>query len=381
MDRDRYADGREEIGTGMTRTDRRRQRSQPGRGAQQSGGKESDFARCDWTGQAACDQFFRLREQPQFRGTGANGVLLPPHGLSVSRRPMAGVSVAEAYAHGLSYAEQVFGAGGFMLFFFACLTPMMALIYWSGRLDLDVFDFVMLALGVCMLWFMLRFDTSGYRSAPVMFNRATGQVHVFTDETKFWSLKPLWGGDRCSVQTYDWTNVRAQVSRFRVFTGNMTQDNAALSCLVLKSPSEPQIVAEFSLGITASALAIQLLLDHWEHIRRYMEHEGPMFQEGEGPYEQATTKSLLGAVFFGQPFIGPGWREQYENADLLTMIWQGVSPFFFPVTMLLGLCRWASYHLRSKPKWPAEVLASVGGAPLKGEALNAWRGEIGRAHV
>ncbi len=360
----------------MTRTDRRRQHGQEGRSASQAGAKESDFARFDWTGQAACDRFFRLHEVPQFRGTGTNGVVLPQHGLSVSRRPTVGISVIEAYVHGLSYAEQVFGAGGFMLFFFVCLTPLMTFFYWPGGIDLEVLDYGMLTFGVCTLWFMFRFDTSGYRSAPVMFNRATGQVHVFTDETKFWSLRPLWGGDRCSVQTYDWTNVRAQVSRFRVFTGNMAQDNAALSCLVLKSPSEPQVVAEFSLGITTSALAVQLLLDHWEHIRRYMEHEGPMFQDGEGPYEQATTKSLLGAVFFGQPFIGPGWREQYENADLLTMIWQGVSPFFFPVTMLLGLCRWASYHLRSKPRWPTEVLASVGGAPLKGKELDVWRSVI-----
>lgn len=352
---------------------RQRQRQKEREQNPPPGANESDFARYDWTGQAACDQFFKLHKEPAFGGTSDTGVVLPPHSLSVSRRPTAGISVIEAYSHGLSYAEQVFGAGGVMLFFLAFYLPAAFLFFWSEWRGLDLLDLAFLIFGLGTFWFMFRFDTSGYRNAPVMFNRALGKVHVFTDQTKFWGLLPLWGGGKFSIETYDWPCIRAQVSRFQVFTGNIAQENAALSCIVLKAPDVPEVVAEFSLGITSNALAVQLLLDHWEHIRRYMEHEGPMFVEGEGPYEQPTTQSLLGAIFFGQPFIGPGWREQYDNADWPTMIWQGISPFFFPVTMLLGVARWASYHIRSEPKWPAEILASVGGATLHGADLDAWR--------
>jgi hypothetical protein len=366
----------------MTKTERKwkqQQRQKQREREAQPSANESDFARYQWTGQGASDEFFKLHDLPQFGGTNPTGVVLPPHCLSVSRRPTVGAAVMDAYAHGLEYAEQVFGAGGAMLFGIAMTGPLYYLSVTSAFEDglemnfMAVFIVAALLFWSVLFWFMLRFDTSGYRYVPVMFNRALSKVHVFTDQTNFWKPWPLWGGGKYSIETYDWSCVRAQVSRFRIFTGTIAQDNAAMSCLVFKAPDSTEVVAEFALGITGSALAVQLLLDHWEHIRRYMEHESPMFPEGEGPYEQATTQSLLGAICFGQPFIGPGWRDNYDSADLPTMIWQGVSPFFFPLLATFGLLRWVSSHIKSKPKWPAEILASVGGAALHGDNLDAWR--------
>jgi hypothetical protein len=352
----------------------RQRQSAREREAEQRAANESDFARYDWTGQKAGDEFFKLHDQPQFGGTGSSGVVLPPHSLSVSRHPTVGAAVINAYAHGLEYAEQVFGAGGLGLFSvivwgipFGYMTASM----WA---DIGGFLFPLLtAFSVAGFLFMYRFDTVGYRYTPVMFNRALGKVHVFRDQTKLFSLWPLWGGGKCRIDTYDWSCVRAQVSRFRTFSGTVAQDNAKLGCIVLKAPDRAELAAEFPLGITSSALAVQNLLDYWEHIRRYMEHESPMFPEGEGPYEQPTTQSLLGAIFFGQPFIGPGWRENYETADVPMMLWQILALFLFPVTMTFGLLRWVSLHIRTKPKWPAEILASVGGAALHGDNLDAWR--------
>jgi hypothetical protein len=360
----------------------RQRQSAREREAEQRAANESDFAHYNWTGQKAGDEFFKLHDEPAFGGTGSSGVVLPPHSLSVSRHPTVGASVINAYAHGLEYAEQVFGAGGVGLFS-AAMGAFFLLLFVPTLLDGTLaFDFTssvilltLVFIGL-MTWLGSRFDTIGYRYTPVMFNRALGKVHVFRDHTKFLSLWPLWGGGNHAIDTYDWSCVRAQVSSFRTFSRTVAQDNAKLGCLVFKAPDQPEVVAEFPIGITSSALAVQNLLDYWEHIRRYMEHESPMFPEGEGPYEQPTTQSLLGALFFGQPFIGPGWREQYQNADTLTVIWQGISLFLFPITMLFGLCRWVSYHIRSEPKWPAEILASVGGAALKGGDLEAWRGLI-----
>mgnify|MGYP003334198906 CR=1 FL=1 len=345
--------------------------------------EESDFCSYEWTGQAAADKFFRLHETTAFGGTGSTGVVLPPNCFAVSRRPTVGAAVVNAYAHGLEYAERVVAAGGFGLFLtifagipFGYATADM----WRGIVS-GPFSLLVLAalIGFCTacLLLLFRLDTVGYRYTPVLFNRASGKVHVFRPEVELFSLRPLWGGGRFSIETYDWACVRAQVSRFRVTTGKVAQDNAQLSCIVFKAPDQGELVAQFPLGVTTSALAVQNLLDHWEHIRRYMEYEGPMFPEGEGPYKEVTTQSLLGAVFFGQPFIGPGAKEAFETTDMtlsfILVVWQLFAVFLFPVTLTIGLLRWASSRIRSKPKWPAEILASVGGKVLTGAELDAWR--------
>ena len=343
--------------------------------------EESDFCSYEWIGQAAADKFFRLHETTAFGGTGSTGVVLPPNCFAVSRRPTVGIAVINAYAHGLEYAEQVFGAGGIMSFFGLVgggLTGLMisTLPDVSGSFSMFLF-FFMLFCCVVGVWFLFRFDFVGYRYTPVLFNRALGKVHVFEDHTEFFSWWPVWGGGEYQIRTYDWSCVRAQISRFRVTTGKVAQDNAQLSCIVFKAPDQGELVAQFPLGVTASALAVQNLLDHWEHIRRYMEYEGPMFPEGEGPYKEVTTQSLLGAVFFGQPFIGPGAKEAFETTDMtlsfILVVWQLLAFFLFPVTLTIGLLRWASSRIRSKPKWPAEILASVGGKVLTGAELDAWR--------
>lgn len=334
--------------------------------------RESDFARYEWTGQQAADAFFRLHHDPAHGGTGSSGVVLPTNDYAVSRRPTAGYSVVHAYAHGLEYAEQVFGAGGVGLFFIAMFGPLVVLMFPMMWTVGGIIQSLTTATAVLFLWFFYRFDTVGYRYTPVLFNRALGKVHVFRDRTKFFSLWPLWGGGRYRIDTYDWVCVRGQISRFRLLTGPQAQDNAALGCIVLAAPDRAELVGEFPLGITASALAVQTLLDHWEHIRRYMEGEGPAFVQGEGPYRPPSTQTLLGALCFGQPFIGPGWRENAATADAGLVLWQVVALVLLPATAAFGLLRWVSAHVRSRPKWPAEVLASVGGAALQGAELARW---------
>jgi hypothetical protein len=38
---------------------------------------------------------------------------------------------------------------------------------------------------------------------------------------------------------------------------------------------------------------------------------------------------------------------------------------FLPFTVTSGLLRWCLHHLRRAPKWPADIIASVGGELLK----------------
>ncbi|WP_279362015.1 DUF6708 domain-containing protein [Xanthomonas sacchari] len=333
------------------------------------------MADLDWLGQAACDEFFKLHDNEVFRGIGAGAVLLPPHSVPASRSPNSGGAVIEAFPHGLAYGSMMTVLVGYLAFgAIAIMSPLLALLIPTLFTSFDAFSAVFGGIMLLATTFMLRFDLIGYRYAPTLFDRNAGKVHVFKDNTRLFGWWPLWGGGgQHEILSYDWACVRAQVVRFKTFTGTVAQDNAALQMIVLAAPGDTRVVGQFGLGLTSSAIAVQPLLDTWEHIRRFMEHEGPLFVEGDGPNEALFEMRLGRCIFFGQPFIGPGSAEHWRHPDLGAILWQVIAIPLFPLTLLYGLIRWASFHIKSKPIWPPEVLASVGGAPLHGNALEAWR--------
>ncbi|MCW0387313.1 hypothetical protein NB722_001852 [Xanthomonas sacchari] len=328
-----------------------------------------------WLGQAACDEFFKLHDNEVSRGIGAGAVLLPPHSVPASQSPNSGGAVIEAFPHGLAYGSMMTVLVGYLAFgAIAIMSPLLALLIPMLFTSFDAFSAVFGGIMLLATTFMLRFDLIGYRYAPTLFDRNAGKVHVFKDNTRLFSGWPLWGGGgQHEILSYDWACVRAQVVRFKTFTGTVAQDNAALQMIVLAAPGDTRVVGQFGLGLTSSAIAVQPLLDTWEHIRRFMEHEGPLFVEGDGPNEALFEMRLARCIFFGQPFIGPGSAEHWKHPDLGAILWQVIAIPLFPLTLLYGLIRWASFHIKSKPAWPPEVLASVGGAPLHGSALEAWR--------
>ncbi len=339
-------------------------------------GRPLGMADLDWLGQAAFDEFFKLHDNEVFRGIGAGAVLLPPHSVPASRSPNSGGAVIEAFPHGLAYGSMMTLLVGYLGFGAVAIGLPLTLMLASALGDANAFTPALvgtLVLSV-FVYFMLRFDLIGYRYAPTLFDRNAGKVHVFKDNTRLFSWWPLWGGGgQHEILSYDWACVRAQVVRFKTFTGTVAQDNAALQMIVLAAPGDTRVVGQFGLGLTSSAIAVQPLLDTWEHIRRFMEHEGPLFVEGDGPNEALFEMRLGRCIFFGQPFIGPGSAEHWKHPDLGAILWQVIAIPLFPLTLLYGLIRWASFHIKSKPAWPPEVLASVGGAPLHGSALEAWR--------
>ncbi len=339
-------------------------------------GRPLGMADLDWLGQAACDEFFKLHDNEVFRGIGAGAVLLPPHSVPASRSPNSGGAVIEAFPHGLAYGSMMTLLVGYLGFGAVAIGLPLTLMLASALGDANAFTPALVGTSVLsvFVYFMLRFDLIGYRYAPTLFDRNAGKVHVFKDNTRLFSWWPLWGGGgQHEILSYDWACVRAQVVRFKTFTGTVAQDNAALQMIVLAAPGDTRVVGQFGLGLTSSAIAVQPLLDTWEHIRRFMEHEGPLFVEGDGPNEALFEMRLARCIFFGQPFIGPGSAEHWRHPDLGAILWQVIAIPLFPLTLLYGLIRWASFHIKSKPVWPPEVLASVGGAPLHGSALDAWR--------
>ncbi len=340
----------------------------------------TDFLDYRWIGPQARDFFFGLRARPEFQGLG-EAVLLPAHMLSISRHPQTAGAVIEAYPNGLAYADQASFMSGAAAVGGLINLPLLVVGAWHfGTMDkLDGPG--LLALALCfpvaaLVFLLLRFDVIGYRCAPVLFDRAAGRVHVFTDKTRLFSVWPLWGGGPHEIQSFDWRCVRAQVGRFRTFSGNLSQDNAALTCVAIKAPDDAEVVGQFGVGTTVDAQSLQVLLDRWEHIRRFMECEGPLFAPGDGPVQAPFSRSLLGSLFWGQPLLGPGSAAFFRPWRWTMLLAQLVLLPFLPLSMAFGLIRWTTYQLKGRVVWPPDILASVGGHVLDSRELEAWRNVV-----
>ena len=339
---------------------------------------ETDFAKHRWVGAKASELFFGLRSRAEFQGLGDKSILLPAHSLSISRQPQSGGSVVAAFQDGLEFTDQISAASGLAMFGALLNLPLLViavyLLLTAGHIGLVLGLWSLMLVPITVLiWFLVRLDTIGYRYAPVLFDRAAMRVHVFYDEATLFQFRPFWGGGRFEIRSFEWACVRGQVSRFSTFTGNFSQQNAALTGIVIKAPDDAELVGQFAVGTTTSALNLQLLLDRWEHIRRFMEHEGPLFVAGDGPPMQPAQFSFANALLWGQPMLGRGGDAYRSPWHWGVFAIQIVLLPLMPFTVLLGLVQWSTYQLKAQPRWPAEILASVGGHRLNPQELDAWR--------
>jgi hypothetical protein len=84
-------------------------------------------------------------------------------------------------------------------------------------------------------------------------------------------------------------------------------------------------------------------------------------------FKDESTHKLWDALTFGQPLLGPGSGEYWSGKALngwwfLTIPAGFIFMILLPFTAAAGLLRWISHAVKREPKWPAEIMASVGGA-------------------
>jgi hypothetical protein len=192
----------------------------------------------------------------------------------------------KVYPHGIQFIDQMADAGGIMaaiagvlgitfLAFsfklFASAGPTSGLAWWA------------LAMGWVPLLFFARLDFVGYRYQPVLFNRALGKVHVFLDEgTAIWEFWRWFGFTHHSIHTYDWSCVRAEVAELTVLgSANLPRREMLLMLAFTESPGSHKVVARVGVGYTDRYVGTEAAEQRFEHIRRYMQHQGPPLAPGD----------------------------------------------------------------------------------------------------
>ncbi len=138
-----------------------------------------------------------------------------------------------------------------------------------------------------------RLDFIGYRYQPVLFNRATGKVHVFLDEgTQFWEIWRWFGLTRHSIHTYDWACVRGEVAELTVLGGgDLPRREMLLMLAFTEAPGSNRVVARVGVGYTDRYVGTEAAEQRFEHIRRYMQLQGPPIAPEDHLYEDQSSLS------------------------------------------------------------------------------------------
>ena len=217
--------------------------------------------------------------------------------------------------------------------------------------------------GAFVGYFLFRADTTGLRYEPVLFNRGSpggGTVHqLAAASVSLIPFKPV----KTVIHDYAWNCVRAEVTSQIVGAAPFTGRQYFLTLAIVDSPGSNRVVDRFNVGLMDTGDGSRVIA-LWEHLRRYMQEGGPALGangiEGVIPAEPlALWWCLLSFMPFGPDssmYGGMAWWAKIAATAVMVIV--------LPFTMTFGFFRWLSLRLKKTPKWPAEILASAGGAAL-----------------
>ncbi len=291
-------------------------------------------------------------------------IVLPNSAESASSVAKCHGSVIKVYRDAITFIDQMGAMEGHMTIVGGYGFLMLATYFLMTLSDGFLGFAVITGIGAFVCLLIIRSDAIGYRYQPVVFNRATHKVHVFVDEGissgKLWHLV-----SPSRIETWDWACARAEVVEYVTLGGgSIPRTNYGLICAITDKPGGNIAVSRFGVGIS-SAYEAESMIQRWEHIRRFMNEGGPHLGPGESLFRDESTTSLLSALTWGQPLLGPGskifWTgKAVHGMWFLTIPGGAFFLLLLPMTMLAGLMRWLSHLSKRTPKWPREILDSLG---------------------
>jgi len=285
--------------------------------------------------------------------------LLPHFSKQATKKACGDNEVNAIYPHALEICGMNSSRKGMGVFWGITAGPFIVWqIYLSATyLSTDFFfNFVFLLLLfpiAVMTGIALRMDIFTYRDEPILLNRVTRKVHVFRVKRNWrrpFSPWPL------SIDTFDWDCVHAEIGG-GVVPGTVPLLRYRLYLSFTESPQSKRVVERFTLGFMSNLTGS--ITETWEHIRRYMQEDGPPLQAGERLRgdRHFSSRETWGEVF---PFLMPNWKQAIAKHPILTVGCLVLFPMFF----LFGLTAWIAGITSRDPHWPDDILQAAGGAPL-----------------
>lgn len=228
-----------------------------------------------------------------------------------------------------------------------------------------------LAAGLWALWFFSRLEFFLPLDLPILFDRQRRKVYRLVEDLDG-KGRPKRRGQALVIE-HDWDDIVAEHHVTTATTGSSAQRHHSLVLMVrdknagdfvgpITPTNLPPYVDGFGLG-DAKVLSEFTTPRVWEHVRRYMNENGPALPAGETLADvtvPVTWWDSLGAV----SVFGPGYLRRWRESPILMGLMHLISPLMFPLAILMATTNWLSYKTAYPVLWPQEVLDKVGSAVL-----------------
>lgn len=291
-------------------------------------------------------------------------VLLPPQGTSVSGTPSGTDAIVRKYEHGIEFADQMGEIAGFLAIIGIFGFGIGILLLYSSFVVTDIGwlfkSFILLIIAVTLL--MIREDFSGQKYNPVLFDKATGQVHVMDTKPLTWPqffFMPWKAAGDQVITSFDWRCARAEVVTMQVFQGQIMRTEHNLVLAFTETPGSSKVIYRTGVGTTTAYDNGLGCINRWEHIRRYMRGDGPGLRGWDRPWG-IDVPTFWRGFFFAQMLLGPGSGEYWRGKRWGVYLVGILSIPGLPFSAYAGLVRWACYAVRRQPEWPKNIRAALG---------------------
>jgi hypothetical protein len=219
-----------------------------------------------------------------------------------------------------------------------------------------IFPALFIVIGVLMFVWAARLELFCPVDFPIIFDRKHRKVFRIFRETRP-GLKGMFTPWPLHCAEFDWDLIDAEHHATAMTTGSTIMRYNSLIFLVRKSASDPTIIDSFNIGSSAE-LGELLVSPLWEHIRRFMEEDGPALPPSASVSQEPPPAGFLESMGAVSPF-GPDyvlwWKQQLPFMVLIHVLF----PFFVPFFLLWGSLNWLSYKTATPIKWPKQVLTAI----------------------
>lgn len=215
---------------------------------------------------------------------------------------------------------------------------------------------VFTAAGILGFMYLARLELFAPIDEPIIFDRQHRKIYRIFRELNF-SLTGLFKPWPQYCVEYDWD--LTEVHHVTAARAELSADNGIVFH-VLKSADNNELIDFFEFGDTLALNSSTVPLV-WEHVRQFMEDNGPHLPPREKlaePYlpPMSFVQAMKRYVLGDNSSIRYGFRNQPVWSWFVTLIF----PISLPMYLWLGSCFWL-VHKTAKPiQWPQEVLDAIG---------------------
>lgn len=222
-------------------------------------------------------------------------------------------------------------------------------------------------VGLFALYFFGRLEFFKPLDLPILFDRERRKVYRLVEDLDEKGRTTQHG--QVTVIEHDWDDIVAEHGVTTYTTGSSASRQHTLALMVRdKNPGDftgpitpentPPYVDGFALG-DGKVLTEFSTPRVWEHVRRYMNENGPALPPGEHLADTSvpvTWWDSLGAV----SVFGPGYVNRWRESWGWMLIVHLFSPVMLPLALMMATTNWLSYKTAYPVQWPQEVLDKVG---------------------